>query len=495
MKKYSFYRNFFSIYIALVLQNVVTLSVNLADNIMLGAYSETALAGVAAVNQIQFVYQQLMVALGEGVVIFGSQYWGKGQTEPLKKIAASAMHAALAIGVVLFIVVSVFPGRVVGSFTTDQPIIGEGIKYLSIIRFTYLFFAVTQMLLATLRSTETVKIAFRLSILTFFVNCGINYVLIFGNFGAPRLGVSGAAIGTLAARIIECGVLIGYIYVMSDRKDCQSAASGGICTAGCPDEESVTDREGRTSEKDIYGGKFADETGQRGRLRLSVKDYLQFDRVLAGDYFKITIPMLVVQGLWGLNTALQTVILGHMTASAIAANSASSTLFLMVKSTAVGASSASSVIIGKTVGTGDIEKVKEYSIRLQRMFVVIGVVSGIILFFLRIPVLSLYDLKPETKEMANAFLIILSVVCVGMSYQMPTNTGIIRGGGNAMFVVKVDLISIWLIVLPLSFVMAFVVKASPIVVVCCLNADQIFKCIPAFLESHYGNWIRKLTRE
>ena len=101
----------------------------------------------------------------------------------------------------------------------------------------------------------------------------------------------------------------------------------------------------------------------------------------------------------------------------------------------------------------------------------------------------------STKEMANTFLLILSVVIVGMSYQMPTNNGIIRGGGNAMFVVKMDLVSIWMIVIPLSFIMAFVVKASPAVVVCCLNADQIFKCVPAFLESHYGNWIRKLTRD
>lgn len=447
-----FYKNFFSIYIALVLQNVVTLSVNLADNIMLGAYSETALAGVAAVNQIQFVYQQLIMALGDGLVIFGSQYWGKKETGPLKKIAASAMQGAIAIAVSLFVLVSACPGKVVGAFTTDRPIIGEGVEYLAVIRFTYLFFAVTQLLLAALRSTETVKIAFQLSVLTFFVNCGINYVLIFGNFGAPRMGVKGAAIGTLTARIVECAVLIFYISRMS---------------------------------------------ADRGRESLALRfgDYLQFDRVYARDYFRITAPMLAVQGLWGLNTALQTVILGHMTAAAIAANSAASTLFLMVKSTAVGAASTASVIIGKTIGTGDLARVKEYSIRLQKMFLVIGVLSGIFLFFLRIPILSLYDLKPATKEMANAFLIILSVVCVGMSYQMPTNNGIIRGGGNALFCVKMDLISIWLIVLPLSFVMAFIVKASPIVVVCCLNADQIFKCVPAYLESHYGNWIRKLTRE
>ncbi len=447
IKDREFYINFFKIYSALVLQNVITLSVNLADNMMLGAYSETSLAGVAAVNQIQFIFQQLLMALGDGLVIFCSQYWGKKQVQPMKKIAASAMHAALVIAVLLFVLVSVFPNQVVGMFTTDKPIIGEGVKYLEIIRFTYLFFAVTQLLLAALRSVEVVRIAMCLSVVTFFVNCGINYVLIYGHFGAPELGARGAAVGTLIARIIECTVLI--IFVVTKEK----------------------------------------------KLNLRLKDYLHFDRVLCKDYFKITAPMLVVQGLWGLNTALQTVILGHMTAAAIAANSVASTLFMMVKSMAVGAASTASIIIGKTIGMGDIKVVKQYSIRLQKLFLGIGIVSGIILFFIRIPILNLYDLSASTKEMANTFLIILSVVIVGMSYQMPTNNGIIRGGGNAMFVVKMDLVSIWMIVIPLSFIMAFVVKASPAVVVCCLNADQIFKCIPAFLESHYGNWIRKLTRD
>ncbi|MDY2654674.1 MULTISPECIES: MATE family efflux transporter [Eisenbergiella] len=443
----SFYRKFLTIYVALVLQNVVTLSVNLADNMMLGSYSETALSGVAAVNQIQFIYQQLLMALGDGLVIFCSQYWGKRQTEPMKKISATAMHAGLLIAILLFALVSIFPRQAVGIFTTEESIIREGVSYLSIIRFTYLFFAVTQILLATLRSVEVVKIAFYLSVMTFFVNCGINYVLIYGHFGAPEMGAAGAAIGTLAARMTELVVLI--IYIIKKEK----------------------------------------------QLHLSIRSYLQHDRVLSGDYFRETAPMLVVQGLWGVNTALQTVILGHMTAAAIAANSVASTIFMMVKSMAVGAASTASIIIGNTIGTGDIALVKKYSGRLQRIFVVIGLVSGLLLFLIRVPILQLYDLSASTKEMANTFLIILSVVVIGMSYQMPTNNGIIRGGGNAMFVVKMDLISIWGIVIPLSFVMAFVVKASPATVVCCLNADQIFKCIPAFLESHYGNWIRKLTRE
>lgn len=437
--------NFYSIYIPLVLQNIITLSVNLADNIMLGAYSETALAGVAAVNQIQFVYQQLIMALGDGLVMFGSQYWGRGQVQPIKKITASAMYGAVTLAAVLFALASLFPRQAVGIFTTDSGIIGEGAAYLGIIRFTYLFFAVTQLLLAAVRSTETVKIASCLSVLTFCINCGMNYMLIFGHFGAPQLGVQGAAIGTLLARMAESAALVFYIWKREQK------------------------------------------------LKLRFRDFLQFDWKLLKKYYRLTAPMLVVQGLWGVNTALQTVILGHMTAAAIAANSAASTLFLMVKSASVGAASAAAVIIGKATGTGDLAKVREYSGRLQKKFIVIGVLSGVSLYVLRIPVLGLYDLSPETMKLADTFLIILSVICVGMSYQMPTNSGIIRGGGNALFVVKMDLISIWGIVLPLSFIMAFVVKASPAVVVCCLNADQIFKCVPAYLESHYGNWVRRLV--
>ena len=443
----SFYKEFFFLYIVLVLQNIVTLSVNLMDNVMLGAYSETALSGAAAVNQIQFVYQQILTAMGDGLVIFCSQYWGKKQTGPMKKIAAAAMYGALAAAVLLFVLASLCPYQLVGLFTTDMSIIEAGVQYLGIIRFTYLFFAVTQILLATLRSVGTVKIAFQLSVMAFCVNCGINYLLIFGKFGAPKLGIRGAAIGTLAARILELTILLIYIAV---------------------------------KEK---------------HLHLKLSDYMYPDKELSRDYIKVTAPMLMVQGLWGVNTALQTVILGHMTAIAIAANSAASNLFLLVKSMAVGAASASAIIIGKLIGKGDFSTVKKCAGRFQRIYIVIGICSGVLLYFLRVPFLSLYDLKPETMEMANSFLLILCVVVVGMSYQMPVNNGIIRGGGNVAFVVKMDLISIWLIVIPLSAVMAFVVKASPVVVVCCLNADQIFKCIPAYIEVHYGNWIRKLTRD
>lgn len=374
----NFYRNFLKLCSMLVLQNVVTLSVNLADNIMLGAFSETALSGVTTVNQVQFVFQQLLMALGDGLVIFGSQYWGKKETQQVRKISVWAMRTGLFIALILFILASFFPRQLLGLFTTDQTIIEAGMSYLTIIRFTYFFFAITQILLATLRCVEIAGIAFALSVMTLVINCTINWILIYGHFGAPGMGAAGAAVGTL-------------------------------------------------------------------------------------------------------------------TAAAIAANSAASNLFLMVKSAAVGAASAASVTMGKTIGSGDLDLAKLYSRKLQKLFVVMGLTCGVLLFFIRIPVLSLYQLSPETRNMANTFLIILSVVMVGMSYQMPTNGGIIRGSGSIAYSMKVDLISTWVVVIPLSAFVAFVVKASPAVVVCCLNADQIFKCVPAFIKCNYGHWIKNMT--
>ena len=447
MKDREFYKSFFQLYIVLVLQNIVTLSVNLADNIMLGAYGEISLSGVTAVNQIQFLYQQLLIAFGDGMVIFCSQYWGKKQIQPMKKVIAIAMRFGVATAVMLFLVITLFPGQAMQVFTTDERIIGEGVTYLRTIRFTYLFFAVTQMLLAALRSTEVAKIALNLSVLALVVNCGINYVLIFGRFGAPELGVTGAAIGTLTARILECAVLIGYIV-----------------------------------QKEKY-------------LRLKLADFMQRDQTLLKDYLKVLMPLLVFSVLWGINTAMQTVVLGHMNSAAIAANSAASNLYLVVKSAAVGAASAASVMIGKTIGMGDGELVKRYARKLQILFLLLAIAGGILLYFIRIPVLSLYDLSPETMELANQFLIILSVVYVAMAYQMPTNAGIIKGGGSVYFSAKLDTVCICLIVIPLSCYMAFVAGASSAVVVICLNIDQFIKCVLVFFKVNYGNWMKKLTRE
>lgn len=446
-KDRNFYRSFAVLCLTLMLEQAVILSVNLADNIMLGRYSESALSGVAAVNQIQFVLQQIVFGVSSGMIVLGSQYWGQKRTGEIRILSSIAMRAALGVAIALFIAVSLFPEQTLRLFTRDAAIVAEGVAYLKIIRFTYLFFAASSILLGTMRVVESVQIALRVSLLSLVLNCSINYVLIYGRFGAPEMGVRGAAIGTLAARIVELFVFAWYVF--------------------------VRDR----------------------RVSMQPSDFLSADREMARDFFRVASPVILTQTLWGLANALQTVILGHMSAVAIAAQSISSNVFLLLKVASVGASSAAAILIGKAIGEGkDLSVLKEYTRTLQALFVAIGLVLGAALMIIRVPLLRVYNISDETRALANAYMIIQSVVLVTMSYQMPTNGGIIRGGGDTRFVMILDLISIWGVVLPFSCLAAFVWRLSPIIVIILLNSDQVFKCVPAFIRVNSYKWIKRLTR-
>ena len=260
------------------------------------------------------------------------------------------------------------------------------------------------------------------------------------------MGVRGAAVGTLAARAAECVIVAVHMF-----------------------------RREKT-------------------LDIHLRDYRRIDRAMLRDVLRVGTPVLITSALWGVSNALQTVILGHMSDSAISAQSISSTVFLLLKVTAVGAASAASVMIGRTVGTGDIGKVREYSRTLQAMFLCIGAVLALMMLSLRRPLLRVYRVSDETRALADAYMVIQSVVLFTMSYQMPVNTGIIRGGGDTRFVLWLDLISIWGVVMPLSLLGAFVWHWPPVAVIICLNADQCFKCVPAFLRVRGDRWIKRLTR-
>lgn len=456
-KDRTFYRGFFSVWSVLVLYNIITLGVNLADNVMVSAYSEAAMAGVNAVNQVQFLFQQLIMGAGDAVVVLGSQYWGQKRTEPIKRFAVGALLLGTVLSLALFTVAAVAPEWVVYLFTDDPAIHAAGVEYLRVIKYSYLIFALTNLLLAVLRSVETVRIGFWVSVSTLVVNCGLNYLLIGGHLGAPALGVTGAAIATLAARAVELLIVVIFILAL-DKK-----------------------------------------------LTWRVRELFRFDRALVGDYLKLVRPFLFTSVVFGGSVMLQTVILGHMndgagSGSAIAANSIASTLYQMLKVAIVGASSAASIQIGKAIGSGRREVIRSYTQTLQILFVAIGLCTSTLLFLLRVPVVNLYacispDLSQETYDMALQFILVLCVTGFGTAYQMPTITGIIRGGGDAKFVLINDLISIWGIVIPVSLLAAFVWNWPPVAVIACLNADQVFKCGAAFIKVNRYRWMKKLTRQ
>lgn len=441
-----FYRDFIQMFLLLAVQNIIVYSVNVADNIMLGAYSQTALSGAAAVNQIQYVLQQFTVmGLGEGIVILAGQYWGQNKTENVQQIVGIALLCGLIAGGMLTLCAFAFPEFLVGIFSDDKAIQGQSMAYLKIIRWTYLVFIVTNILFAVLRSMKMVKIAFQVSIVTLFVNVGINYVLIYGRFGMPELGIRGAAVGTLIARCIELGIVLTY----------------------CRKKEMP--------------------------IKFHGNAVFCFERRLFLDYLRVSVPCIVSALLFSCAVAIQTAIFGHLDSDAIAASSAAGTLFQFCKMLPSSVAATASVWISGLVGSSGKEEIKRYVHTMQTLFFMIGLVICYMIITIRVPFLHLYEMTPQAKDFAMQMLGILAVISIGMAYQMPCQIGIIRGGGDTKYSMYSDILYSWVFTVPLGLLSAFVWKLPFPGVVFCLNCDQILKCITVGIKTNGYTWIKKLT--
>lgn len=443
----SFYKDFLSLMLFIALQNAIVFGVNLADNIMLGNYSQDALSGAALANQVQFLLQMIIGGVGEGVVVLASQYWGKRELDPIRRVVGVGVRMGALFGLVFLLAGLLLPRPILRLLCSDPAVLDEGVTYLRIVALTYLPFCLSTVLLAALRSVEIVKIGFVTSLATLVINVGLNYVLIFGHLGLPRLGAAGAALATLISRLVELAIILVFAL------------------------------------------------GLDKRLKLRFRHLVQRDRLLYQDFIRVAMPVVLSGAIWGVAMFVQTAILGHMGADAIAANSIAASLFSLISVVSYGAANAASVFTGKTVGSGNMEKLREYVNTMQILFLVIGLLSGAALFAFKDLIVSTYDVTDTARTLADQFVSVLSVTLVGTSYQVACLTGIVRGGGHTRFVLYNDLIFMWLIVLPSSALAAYVFKLSPLVVFICLKSDQILKCFVAVVEVNRYTWVRKLTRE
>lgn len=441
-----FYKTFFSLFSVVALQNIIVFSVNLADSIMLGTYSEAAMSGVSLANQIQFLLQMFVNGAANGLVVIASQYWGKKHLEPIKKVFSAAFLMGVAMSAVLMAAVLISPEGILGILSDETEIVLMGAEYIKIMAFSYIIFAVTQILIALMRSVEAVRIGFYTSVLALIFNVSLNYCLIFGRLGFPEMGVQGAAVATLISRVAELAATLIYVFLIDKR------------------------------------------------LSLNIRDILSLEKAYFKDYIKAGLPLIGSGGSWGVAMTVQTAIIGRLGAACIGANAVTAPVFQVVSVLYTSSSNASSVLIGKTVGENDIPRVKRYAKKLQILYIIIGLVSCALLLLLRDAIISVYDVTPETAALAATFINILAVTVIGSSYEAPALCGIVSGGGDTKFVFKNDIIFMWCMVLPLSFLSAFVFSWPVPVTFFILKSDQLTKCLVAVVKVNRYKWIRTLTR-
>ena len=423
----SFYRTLIALAIPISLQNLITFAVGFADNLMIGRLGDNAISGVYVGGQVQTVVQMFIGGVEGAILILAAQYWGKKDTESIRRVVSIGVKLAAMVGAVFSLVTVLFPGPIIGLFTKEPGVIA-------------------QVMIASMRSVETAKIGLYISIMALIVNVGLNYILIFGKLGLPALGVKGAAIATLISRVLEMSVSVGYVF-------------------------------------------FADK-----KLRLSVRDLLHTDRQLLRDFIKYGLPIIGGQVVWSVNMLANTKIMGVYSAGVMAAVSITGMLHNLIYVWMNGLSSAVGVITGKTVGAGKYETMKEYARTVQVIFLLVGVLSGGIVFLARDGFVGLYDVTPEALSYSREFINVISVTIIGTCYQAACLFGLVKSGGDISFVFKNDTIFVFLVVLPSAIICQWL-AAPAWVVFAALKCDQILKCFVAVVKINRFNWMKNLTRE
>ena len=442
----AFYRMLAALALPISLQNLITFAVGFADNLMVSRLGDAAVSGVFMGNQLQTFLQLLMTGVVQTTGILAAQYWGKRDMTSIKQIVSLSMRAGLALGLITMLAALLFPTQLLGLLTTEADVIAEGAVYLTIVAWSFGFYAVSQTIIAAMRSVENARVGLYISLVTLVFNIGLNYILIFGKLGLPAMGIRGAAIATLVARVIECAAAIVY-------------------------------------------ARFVDT-----KMNLRLTDFFgRVNRLLAGDFLRYGAPIMAGEIVWAINTVTQSGILGHFSKEVISASSIAGNMHNLVYIWVRGLASAVSVITGKTVGSGQVEKVKEYARTTQIFFLGVGVFTASFIFLVRAPFVSLFTVSAASQNYAMQFLIVMAISMLGTCYQMPCLSGLVKAGGDTSFVFKNDTIHVFCVVLP-SALLASYFGAPPVAVYACLKCDQILKCFVAVVKVNRYKWIRNLTR-
>ena len=442
----SFYKSLFSLALPIVLQNFISFAVNFADNLMVGRLGDTAVSAVYMGNQFQTVLQMFVFGIDAAMLIIAAQYWGIRDTKSIRRIAAMGIRWSVLVGAVIAAIVLIFPRFLLGRLTNDAAVVEAAIPYVIFVALSYVFFCASQLLISTMKSVENAKLGFYVSLIALFVNIFLNWVLIFGKFGLPALGVKGAAIATLISRIVDFLIAAVYVFVIDKR------------------------------------------------LGLKIPDLFLKAPLLRRDFIKNGAPVVAGQMVWAVNMLAYSTIMGHLSPAAITASSIVAQMENLLRVGVFGLSAALGIVTSKTVGAGKFKEMKEYATTAELIFLGIGLLSSLVIVLLKKPFVGFYDISEDAVRTTGQFFNVLTFTFIGTCWQATCLGGLVKSGGDTGFVFKMDSIFVFGVLIPAG-VTALLLGAPAWVVFLALKCDQILKCIVAFVKINSFNWMKKLTRE
>ena len=446
LERKKFHKTLFGIVTPIMVQNLLIAAVSAADVVMLGFVGQTAIAAASLANYIQFVSFLFYTGLSSGVIMLAAQYWGKSDTHSIETIFGIGAKLSAAVGMIFALLSGFAPEFLMRIFTNDSELILEGAKYLRIVAISHLCLSVSSIYQATLKSIERVKTVTVITTTALLLNIFWNAVFIFGLFGAPKLGIRGVALATTIARIIEVVLCV--------------IAAAHIKTP-----------------------------------RFNMACLFRKNKILFKDFIKYSLPAIGNETVWGAGWATYAVIMGHLSADLVAANSIVNALRNLATIACFGMAYGGAILIGKEIGAAEYDVAKRNASRLVRITILSGLAGAVILAICRPLLFRMADLKPAAREMLTPLLYINCLSVLGASINTVLIAGIFRAGGDAKFGFILDTIMMWAISIPAGLVAAFVLKLPPIAVYFVLYIDEWLKMAVPVAHYKSGKWLKNITRD
>ena len=442
----SFNKDILRLAVPIVLQNIVTTAVNSADVIMLGFVGQNALSAGSLANQVMFILQLVYTGISSGVIMLAAQYWGKKDTKTIEHIMGIGMQLSIFISSMFFIMAFFIPHVLMRIFTNDINLITEGIPYLRMVSFSYLFMSFSQVYLCAMRSIERVHFSTVTNAVALILNIIFNAVFIFGLFGAPKLGILGVALATVIARGVEFTICVIDNFIPK-------------------------------------------------AIHFHIKNVLEVNKILFFDFMKYSLPAFGNEIVWGVAFSMYSVIMGHLDSDIVAANAVVVVARNLGTVACFGIADAGAIILGKSIGSGNTDTIKSDSSHFVKITSMSAVVGGIVIFLLRPVFFTMADLTPTAKSYLGIMLFINMYYIVGQAFNTAMICGVFRSGGDSKWGFFCDIIDMWCYSVPLGFISAFVLKLPPMWVYFLICTDEFVK-IP-FVYKHYKSykWLKNITRD
>ena len=449
-----FYKGVFALALPIALQSLISIGVNMLDTIMVGSLGENALSATSLANSFISIYHIFCMGLGMGASVLVSRYWGMkkaadGHEEEaghaLKQTVCLMLRITVGLAALFALTTLLMPSLLMKMYTSDEEIIRLGDIYFRWSIITYFFLGTSLVSTIVLRSVGQVRLPLYVSIGAFFVNLGANYAFIFGKFGAPRMEVAGAALGTLIARLFEAIMIVGYLF-------------------------------------------FVDK-----KIQFRVKDLFMKTSSLIGEYIRISIPVLISDAILAIGNNSVAMVIGHLGAAFVAANAITSVTQQLSTVVIQGVSQAGAIVTGQTLGLGDKKKTMQQGWMFLGLGFALGALSAIFILAVSKPIISTYNVSEETVNIAGQLMAAISLIIIFRATNSIMTKGVLRGGGDTKMLMLADNIFLWVLSIPFGILAGFVFHWPAFWIYVALKSDDIVKTVWCVIRLRSEKWIKKIS--